>query len=105
MDHLEPLEANLRAPAAELRAGVVERIAEFDKHVQGHEQTENILAAGIVNEGFYGYERAARRKGVVDRPDEMHFLLKIPIVEDHAHGDDIGFGKRIFEEIAGCSAD
>ena len=51
--------ANFRAPASEVRARIVERIPEFDEHVQRHEQTEDVLAAGIVNEGFDGDERAS----------------------------------------------
>ena len=40
MQHLEAPEANLGTPASEVRAGIVEGIAEFDKHVQRHEQAE-----------------------------------------------------------------
>ena len=54
MHYLEALEANLRAPAAEVRPRIIECIAEFDEHVQRHEQTENVLAARVVNQGFDG---------------------------------------------------
>jgi hypothetical protein len=54
VNHLEASEANLRAPAAEVGPGIIERVAEFDEHVQRHEQTEDVLAAGIVNQGFDG---------------------------------------------------
>jgi len=31
----------------------------------------------------------------------MHFLLEIPVLEDHAHRDDVSFRQGIFKEIAG----
>jgi len=65
MHYLEALEADLSAPAPDVGPGIVERIAELDQHVQRHEQAEDVLAAGIVNECFDGDERAAGREGVV----------------------------------------
>ena len=62
MNDLEACEANFIAPLAEIRAGIVECIAEFDEHVQRHEQAENILTVGVVNQGFYGDKRAACRE-------------------------------------------
>ena len=50
-------------------SAIVKRIAEFYEHVQGHEQTEDVLAARIVDEGLDGDERAAGREGVVSRAD------------------------------------
>jgi hypothetical protein len=91
MHHLEAPEANLSAPAAEVGTAIIERVAEFDEHVQGHEQTEDVLATSIVNQGFNGNERPAGRKSVVRQADEMHFLFEIPVVENHAHRDDVGF--------------
>src|SRR5215510_12573900 len=90
VNHLEALEADLRAPTAEVGPRIIERIAEFDEHVQGHQKAKDVLAACIVNEGFDGNKSAAGRKSVVSQADEMHFLFKIPVVEDHAHGDDVG---------------
>ena len=49
MQHLEALEANRGAPAAEVGARVVEGIAEFNQHVQRHQQAEDVLAAGVVD--------------------------------------------------------
>src|SRR6185436_13489998 len=34
MDDFKPFEADFAAPLAEVRAGIVERVAEFDEHVQ-----------------------------------------------------------------------
>src|SRR6059036_236059 len=38
VDDFKTFEAGFAAPFAEVRAGVVERVAEFDEHVQRHEQ-------------------------------------------------------------------
>src|SRR5882724_8643050 len=38
VDDFETFEANLAAPLLEIRAGVIESIAELDEHAQGHEQ-------------------------------------------------------------------
>src|SRR5947209_19925341 len=40
MDHFEALQAYGGTPAAEVRSVIIEGIAEFDEHVQGHEQPE-----------------------------------------------------------------
>jgi hypothetical protein len=74
MHHVETLETELGVPAMEVRPRIIERIAEFDEHVQRHEQTKGILAAGIVNEGFNDDECAAGREGVVSRADVVHFF-------------------------------
>ena len=105
MNHLEAFEANFRAPLAKIRAGIVERIAEFDEHVQRHEQTENVFSARVVNQGFYRDQRTARRQRIVGRADQVHLLLQIPIVENHAHGDQVRFRQRVLKEIAGGCAD
>src|SRR6266436_5470996 len=104
MNHLEAFEADFLAPLAEIRAGIVERIAEFDEHVQRHEQTENIFTARVVNQGFYDDKRAACRKGIVGRADEVQLLLQIPVVENHTHGDHVRFRQRVLTEIAGGCA-
>jgi hypothetical protein len=66
---------------------------------------KQVLTAGIVNQGFNGNERAAGRKGIVSRADEMHLFFEIPVMQDHAHRDDVGFGQWIFEEITGSGTD
>jgi hypothetical protein len=48
MNHPEAFEANFRAPLAKIRRGIVERIAEFDEHVQSHEHTENVFTARVI---------------------------------------------------------
>ncbi len=37
---------------------------------------------------------------VVGRLDEVHLPLQVPVVQDHAHRDDVGLGQRILEEVA-----
>ncbi len=70
MDDVKALESNLCAPAAEVGGRVIKGVAEFDPHVDGHQYAEEVLAAGIVDDGFNRYQRAAgrqieRRKGKV----------------------------------------
>jgi hypothetical protein len=89
---LEAFEADFPAPLAKIRSRIVEGIAEFDKHVQRHEQPKQILAAGIVNQGLDGDQGASRWQGVVGGADQLQLLLQIPIVKNHAHCDEIGFG-------------
>ena len=59
MDDLNPAEPNLQIPSAEIGTGEIEGFAELDQHVQRHEQAEDIFAAGIVDEGLDGAQRAA----------------------------------------------
>ena len=105
MDDLEAFEADFAAPFAEIRAGVIEGVAELDEHVQRHQQALDVLAPGVVDERFDGHERAAGRQRVVGGADEVHLLLQIPVVQNHAHRDDVGLGQRVFEKIAGRGAD
>ena len=105
MNDFEAFEADLAAPFAEVRTGVIKGVAEFDEHVERHQQALDVLAAGVVDERFDGHERAAGRQGVVGRADEVHLLLQIPVVQNHAHRDDVGLGQRVFEEITGRRAD
>ena len=46
MDHFEAFEAGFATPFLEIGAGVIERFAEFDQHVEGHEQAEDVFPAG-----------------------------------------------------------
>src|SRR5437667_8433400 len=43
VDHFKAFEADFAAPLAEVRAGIVERVAKFDEHVQRPEQPLHIL--------------------------------------------------------------
>ena len=105
VDDFEAFEADFAAPFAEVGAGVIERVAEFDQHVERHQQAVDILAPRVVDQGLDGDQRAARRQSVIGRADQVHLLLQIPVVQNHAHRDDVGLGQRVFEEIAGGSAD
>src|SRR5262245_17297941 len=46
-DRLEAAEPCVRAPLPEVGAGEVERVAELDEHVQGHQQAERVLAPRV----------------------------------------------------------
>jgi len=105
MQHLETLEADLRAPSTKIFSTIVERVTEFDQHVQGHQQTKEVLTSSSVNKSFNGDERPTRRECIIRCAEEMHLLLEIPVMQNHAHGDDIGFGQRVVEEVAGTGAD
>src|SRR6266853_6756752 len=65
VDDLEAFEAGVLAPAAEIRAGIIEGVAEFDEHVQRHQQAEDVFAARVVDEGFDGDQGASGGQGVV----------------------------------------
>src|SRR5215472_1526109 len=105
MNHLEALEADLGAPEAEVGARIIEGVAEFDEHVERHQQTKNVLAAGIVNKRLEGDESAARRQRVISSANQLHLFFQVPVVKDHAHGDDVGLGQGVLEEIAGGGSD
>jgi len=100
VNDFETFEADFAAPSFKIGGRIIERIAEFDQHVERHQQTKDILAARIIDKRFDGNERAAGRKRVVDRAYELHLFLKIPVVQDHSHRDQVGLGQWIFEEVA-----
>ena len=54
VDGFEAAEAGVFAPILEIGGGVVEGVAEFYEHVEGHEEAEGVFAAVVVDEGFYG---------------------------------------------------
>src|SRR6266540_6753048 len=105
MDDFKASESHLAAPLAEVRAAKVEGLAEFNEHVQRHEQTKNILAPRIVDDVLDGHECATRRKRVVRGANQVQLLLQIPVVQDHAHRDEVGLGQRVGEKIACTGAD
>ena len=65
MDDFKAFEAGFSTPFTKIRAGIIECVAKFDQHVQGHEQAKNIFAPRVVDEGLDGNKRAARRQGVL----------------------------------------
>src|SRR6266511_1544585 len=104
MEDFEAFEADRTAPFAEVRAAEVEGFAEFDEHVQRHEQAENVFAPRVVNDVLNRHECATGRERVVSGTDEVQLFLKIPVVENHAHRDEVRRGQGVFEEIAGRGA-
>ena len=60
VDDFEAFEADLATPPPEVCTGIIKGVAEFDEHIERHQQTLDVLAAGVVNQRFDGYQRAAR---------------------------------------------
>jgi hypothetical protein len=58
------------APASEVRAAEIKRIAELDEHVEGRQQAEGVFAPIVVDDVFDGDERAVFRQGIVSRLDQ-----------------------------------
>jgi hypothetical protein len=65
----------------------------------------SVFASRIIDQVLDDYERAPRRQGIVSCADKVHFLLQIPIVEDHAHRNHIRFRQRLGEEIKSFGRD
>src|SRR5438093_8063107 len=105
MNDVKAFETHFSAPLAEIRARIIECIAELDEHVQRHEKSKNILTSCVVNQSFDCNECTAWRQSLVSQTDEVHFLLEIPIVKNHAHRDQVSLGQWVLEEIARGSAD
>jgi hypothetical protein len=82
------------APAPEVRAAEIKRIAELDEHVEGHQQAEGVFAPLVVDDVFDGDERAVLRQRVVGRLDQLFLFLEIPVVQNHSHGNHIRFWQR-----------
>ena len=91
-------------PSGEIAAGEVERVTQLDEHAERHHQPEDVLAPGVVNEGFDDDESPAVRQRIIGGFDELLLSVEVPVVKDVAHRDDIGSRKRLGEEIAGGHA-
>src|SRR5262245_7671520 len=60
MDDFEALEAGFATPFFEIGGGIIERVAEFNQHVQRHEQIKKILSERIVDQRLESKERTVR---------------------------------------------
>src|SRR5260370_1416265 len=100
VDQVDAFEAQLAAPFSEIRAAEIEGFAKFNEHVQRHEQAEDVFAPRVVNDVFNRYKRTAGRERLVGGADEVQLLLKIPVVENHPHRDQVRLGQSVLEEIA-----
>ena len=80
MDYFEAFEADFATPFLEIGAGVIERFAEFDQHVEGHEEPEDVFPAGIVDQRFHCDERAAFRQCIVNGAGRSCALIPM---QDH----------------------
>lgn len=47
-----------------------------------------------------GIIRTARGQGIIRLPNKHLLLLKVPVVQNHPHGDDVRRGQWIGEEVA-----
>src|SRR6266436_7794109 len=72
VDDFKAFKSGFPTPLAKIRARIIKSLAKFDQHVQRHEQTEHVLAPGVVNERLDGDQRATGRQGVVGAADEVH---------------------------------
>ena len=66
---------------------------------------DHVLPAFIVDKRFDCHQRPAGRQCIVCRADQMHFVFEIPIVQDHAHRDQVRLRQRLLEKIARCRGD
>src|SRR5258705_126426 len=96
VDELEAFESGLTAPFAEVRPAEVEGFAKLYQHVQRHKQAEDVFAPRIVNDILDSHESAARWQRVVGGANQAHLLLQIPVMEDHAHRNNVRLGQRVF---------
>ena len=94
-------EAGILHPALAVGAGEVEAAGGLDEHVEAHHKAEGVLRAVIVDDRFEDDEGAAGRDGFVGFADEHALDVKVPVVEDVAHDDDVGRGQRVIKEAAG----
>ena len=64
LDEVKTLEPRLTTPFAEIGSRVVKGIAEFDKHVERHQQAKGIFSSGIINQILNDDEGSAFRKRI-----------------------------------------
>jgi hypothetical protein len=76
MHHVETLETELAAAAAEVRPRTSNASLNSMSMFKDMSRPKGILAAGIFNEGFNDDERAAGREGGVSRADEVYLFFE-----------------------------
>jgi hypothetical protein len=70
MEDFVAFESCFFAPAPEVRAAEIKRIAELDEHVEGRQQAEGVFAPIVVDDILHYNERAVFRQGIVSRLDQ-----------------------------------
>ena len=106
MKNFEALETNVPAPLAKISAGEIERVAEFNKHVERHEQTEDIFAAVVIDERFNGGGQLADY--IIDylrRPQLNFFTMREGQDITTPQGAIFGPKVMIINEMAGSGGD
>src|SRR6516162_7969888 len=81
MDYFEALETDFATPFREIRRGIIECVAEFDQHVERHEQPKDILSSRIIDQRFNRDKGAAGWKRFVCCANELHLFPQVPIVQ------------------------
>src|SRR5262249_46068591 len=98
-DHLGATESNLPTPPVEVPTRKVKRVAKLDKHIERCHQTKGVAPSLVIDQGLDHDKSAALWQGVIRGSNELHLLLQIPIVQDHAHGNHVRFRQGITEEV------
>ena len=88
-------------PGRAVRTGVVEAARGFDQHVQTQHEAKGIAAAIVIDDGLVHDDGPAGREGVVSPPEQEHFLLQVPVVQDMPIHHHVGLGKRLLIGISG----
>src|SRR5467141_177041 len=92
-------ESALPHPALAVRTRVVEASVGLDQHVEAHQQPEDVPGSIVVDDRIVYDQGATLGQGVVSLPDELLLLVKVPVVQDVPHHDDVRLWKRIREEV------
>ena len=92
-------ETCLAHPCAAISAGLVESAGCLDQHVQAHQQPECVYFAIVIDDGIVDDDRAAFWKRRERLGKQGLFLREIPVVQNMAHHDHIGFRKPIVEKV------
>jgi hypothetical protein len=94
-----PAEACFLAPTCKIRTGEIERVAEFNEHIERHQQAEQVGAPLVIDEMLDRDEGSAFGQRAIGLGDKMLLPLEISVVQDHAHRDELGFGELVLEEV------
>src|SRR5215468_9413254 len=98
-DHLGAMKSNLPTPPVEVPTRKVKRLAKLDKHIERRHQAKGVAPSLVIDQGLDHDKSAVLWQGVVRGSNELHLLLQIPIVQDHAHGNHVRFRQGITEEV------
>jgi len=86
-------------PSREIGAGKLEAIAEGDQHIEGVQESVDILSPRVVDQCLNGNKRPTHRQRLIGGPDQMQLLVQIPVVQDGSHRDYVGLRQGVCKEI------